>query len=273
MTKLTIVLFVGFVQAVTPPANQAAPATSEVDSELKQDLERLKHLADSGNLDNFKANADAMLGKWAGRNLMEYSSAVYQIATLLRSADFPDRDRQSTILRAYVVGAIEKGDALPIDTELRLLLVLPTNASADRQDWPRSRSMIAQFWLRAWQRLDEELKKPFDRNDLPEENIRPPAATGLPAGVSPEAIRDSALRVEYEKALGENNRKAEHFRLRLALERLELPFKETAKGYVSTAYATPPLNLEELVRYLETYVSSKDVRSSVVDEVKKKTAQ
>jgi|LNAP01.1.fsa_nt_gb hypothetical protein len=46
----------------------------------------------------------------------------------------------------------------------------------------------------------------FDFSVVPVANVSPPRATGLPGGISPDAINDEKLRKEYEAAI-ESNRK------------------------------------------------------------------
>lgn len=69
-------------------------------------------------------------------------------------------------------------------------------------------------------RLNEAIDPSFDSADVPNLNIEPPAATGLPAGVAPEAIADPSLRATYETSIARNQAKAAYYRRQVELRRL-----------------------------------------------------
>ncbi|RSZ56206.1 hypothetical protein HF313_21790 [Massilia atriviolacea] len=61
------------------------------------------------------------------------------------------------------------------------------------------------LWLIIFDAIDSELAPNDDDTKQASLNVVPPLATGLPPGVSPEAIKDPALRAEYEAALAAND--------------------------------------------------------------------
>ena len=88
--------------------------------------------------------------------------------------------------------------------------VWPPN-SPKGEDFAQRRKKDVQIRLHAWKRLIDAIDPNWDPNDKPVRNVVPPTETGLPSGVTPEAIKDSKLRAEYIQAIDKNRKKAEKY--------------------------------------------------------------
>lgn len=73
------------------------------------------------------------------------------------------------------------------------------------------RRAVVVLWLKWLDKIDEMIDPRFDPKDQAMLNIAPPHAAGLRSGVDPSAIKDPALREEYENALKLNKDKAERY--------------------------------------------------------------
>jgi hypothetical protein len=262
-------VLVTFLQILNVFSFQSPHANKASDSELTEDFTHLQSLSNSRDIQNFEALAKSLLVKWSSRDTTRYTEFAYWTANLLHSANFPDHSRQVAFLQTYIIEALTKHETAPLDMKLRLLMLLPPLTDKALPDWPNSRLTISRLWLVAWQQLDQVMASAIDFHDLPQENIRPPAGTGLPAGAPPSAIQDPILRAQYEDAIARNDSKAERFRLRRSLERLQPLFSTAASDYISAAYSIAPPDLEELNRELQTYVVNKEMRSTIIEKILK----
>jgi hypothetical protein len=59
--------------------------------------------------------------------------------------------------------------------------------------------------------IEGSIDSRFDPSDAPALNVTPPAEADVPAGADPAAIKDSALRSEYQRAIDANNVKSKYF--------------------------------------------------------------
>jgi hypothetical protein len=100
-------------------------------------------------------------------------------------------------------------------------------------------------------------------------NVAPPAGTGLPAGVAPEAIKDPKLRAEYETALAANAAKSRNYNDQQWLQLNAPSFFKEAENYVVNAYKKPPPNLPQLERLLSSSIPDEQARKRIMESVTK----
>lgn len=243
--------------------------------EYEKDLNLLESFANARDLNGLEKAGNDIEKKWGQRKEESYFALMLKICDLLNSIDFNDYGRQSSLIQKYATLALEKSETIPLEIELPLLLHLQEDVDYSKGvvkgvEWSKQRSRITKSWLSAWQRLEKEIDKNFDFNDLPERNIAPPLSTGLPSGIAPEDVEDPKLRAEYEAALAKNKQKAQNYSRQVKLRELDKLFSPRVEQYIISAYSKPPFDLEELKQYLDEYVTDKERSARILDAVKKK---
>jgi hypothetical protein len=138
------------------------------------------------------------------------------------------------------------------------------------EEFAQRRKKDVEIRLHAWKRLMDAIDPNWDPNDLPLSNVVPPAMLGLPSGATPEAIKDSKLRAEYEAAIEKNRQKAEKYNEQYKLRGWLKRFPPRAERYIVQAYSKPPYNIEELTGLLNQYIRDEQTRTRILDAVKKR---
>lgn len=241
-------------------------------TEYERDLSRLRSFRDSRNLDSLEKFADEIEKKWSQIDGVSYFDLLLNVCNLLSSYSFNDYRRQISLAQKYAALALAKSDEIPLEIELKLLLFLPPDMEYQQgereEDWAKQRTTRTRLWLRGWQRLSKEIDPDFDVDDLPKRNIAPPPGAASRAGVAPEHIKDPILRAEYEAAIAENEQKAQKYNWQYKLRRLDQMFSEKAEQSIVRAYSKPPFDLEELRRFLDTYITDEKKRLEILDAVR-----
>ena len=163
---------------------------------------------------------------------------------------------------------------MPVDIEVAFVRCLSDDVEYRTKEvqgdsWMALRKHHAQLWLHAWQRLGSSIDPSVDINEvLP---LHPPLPPGvdLPEGVAPEAIKDPALRKQYEDAIRDHNQRAERIITQRRVRKLYDSFSKDAERYLIVAYSSPPSNIEELRQLLTMYGIDKDISDRIVDTVAK----
>ena len=91
----------------------------------------------------------------------------------------------------------------------------------------------------------------------------------MPAGVSPDAIKDPKLRAEYEAAIADNSAKVRRNNDQQYLKQNSGRFYAEAERYLVSAYSRPPMGSSQLKTLLTEYVADPVVRKRILDEVGK----
>ena len=132
----------------------------------------------------------------------------------------------------------------------------------------KQRKERVELWLHAMRRLKAEKDENFNPDDVPSLKVMSPLSTNLPAGVSPQAIQDTKLRAEYEKAIVANNEKIKYYNKQLRIQREEKFFVELAIEYISTAYLKFPTDFEELRKLINSYRISENIQRKIEAKMK-----
>lgn len=169
--------------------------------------------------------------------------------------------------------ALSHSGTFSLRLETQLLGFVRRNLSSAAPAWPNERSAKAQLWLHAWGQLERDINRSFNFNDHPFLNIAPPSDTGLPAGVSPEAIKDPLLRARYEAAIAENTRKTIEFNRQFELKYLDGILPKNAEEYLVKVYSEPPHNDQQLNIYLISYGIGRPIRERILNEIRKNRSQ
>jgi hypothetical protein len=101
--------------------------------------------------------------------------------------------------------------------------------------------------------IDRHRDPHFDFADLPELAVSPPVVPeGISlTGMSPNDVKDSALRQRYEEAIERNREKAERYRFQTRLRKLHERLTQQAENFITSAYAPVPDDIAELMALVE----------------------
>lgn len=212
--------------------------------------------------------ADELEAEWGRVGGDPFGRAMLEISNLLANnfRDYPSSEK-------YAVQALSHSSTFSLRLETQLLGFVRRDLKLTTRDWPKERSTKTQLWLHAWGRLEREINRNFNFNDRPFLNIAPPSETGLPAGVSPEAIKDPALRRRYKAAIADNTKKSIEFNRQFELKYLDGILPKNAQEYLVRVYTKPPRNDLQLNNYLITYGISQPIRERILNEVRKDRSQ
>lgn len=237
--------------------------------ELEKDLADLDSFRVSRNLESLEAIVKRDVTKWQKRDRQSYLTYLFGVCSLLSSYDLGDQSQQALLLGRYAVLALSGGD-LSLKEQIQFVEFLAQDPlKVDERTWKIVRMQKAEWWLKTWERVKSSIDPTFNFNDRPFLNIQPPLATGLPAGVSPESIKDPKLRAEYEAAIADNSAKAQRYSDQQYLKQNYERFFKEAERYLVFAYARSPKDLPELERLLNEFISDPIARKRVSEEVRK----
>jgi hypothetical protein len=234
-------------------------------------------LRDKNDLSAYEKYADDILKKWDSKNPEYYNRLALELCELLSSGNFKDTQWTVDIARRYALSALEKSDDIPVELELELtgqLTILTIGRDAPKgEDMEQIRRKNVEIHLNAWKRLLNLIDPAWDPNDVPHENIAPPAGTGLPGGVDPQAIHDPALRAEYEAAIEANRQKAEIFGTQHVLHKWLKQYPHEMANHFISIYSAAPYNNDELARYLDESRLDEPTKSRIINTVSENIKQ
>lgn len=247
--------------------------------EYEHELRRVTSLRSSllqGNdvdLKLYENFVDSIDQRWRAINREHHARLMLAACKPLSSGTFKD-DRRYELARTYALSALEETDDIPLSLELELIGHVTTvrivPGASRGEDFAGHREKDVAVRLHAWKRLIEAIDPNWD----PEEvlwggNVAPPAATGLPAGVEPEAIKDADLRAEYEAAIQRNRQKAEEYGEQYDLHKWLKRFPKRAESDIVQAYSQPPFEIEALKKMLDDHLPDQEAKARIVEAVDK----
>jgi hypothetical protein len=244
-------------------------------------MKQIMAMRDKNDLSAYEKFADEILNKWASKNPEYYGRLALELCSPLTSGNFKDVQRTIAIARRYALSALEKSDEIPIDLELELtgrVVTMTIGRDAPKgQELEQIRRKNVEVRVNAWNRLLNSIDPAWDPNDVPQLNIAPPAGSGLPGGVEPQAIQDPALRAEYEAAIEANRQKGEKFGTQYVLRKWLKRYPRTMADHFISIYSVAPYNNDELVRYLDESKLDEKTKNriivSVTENIKKSTKE
>jgi hypothetical protein len=244
--------------------------------QYQEALRRLASFRESRDLDGLEHAADLLETELKKGGKQAHLAFLLQVCNLLSSIDFGNYDRQHSLIRRFAEKGLKGPAAIPVDMELQLMLLLEhasedVHAKATTQERAEMRRARTIRWLRALQRVADEIDKNFDFNDLPELNIAPPPGAKVSAGAAPGHISDPKVRAQYEAAIANNKRKAETLTRQLQLRQMLKTIAPEAEQFIIRAYSRPPFNLAELKDLLDRHLPKNRRRDAILDIVKKQT--
>jgi hypothetical protein len=259
----------GEIAEITPQEKQEF----EQDSKLVADMDASISQSDVRDIDAYEEFADRIDQKWRGRNKELYGRLMLKICRPLTSGFFKDV-RQYELARRYALSALEDQDSIPLILELELTARVTTfiigPGAASGKDLVDRRAKDTAVRLHAWRRLLDAIDPDWDPNDETLYiNVAPPPATGLSPGVDPAAIRDSALRAEYEEAIRINSQKIEEDTKQYKYRQYLGWFQPSVENYIMRTYSHPPFAIEELREMLNDGLPDQEAKTRILEAVGK----
>ncbi len=227
----------------------------------------------SADLGGFEKFADDLDREWSKENREYHARLMLEICKPLSSGQFKD-ERRYVLARKYALSALERQDTIPLSLNLELIGHVTTFTSTthapEGEDFAQRRSKDVVVRLQAWRRLINAIDPNWNPDEhIMGENIDPPAATGLPTGVAPAAIKDPKLRAAYEEEIQRNRQKAERYREQYEALKWLKRYPKRAEESIIAAYSQPPFKLEELRQALDIYLTDKETKTRILDTVEK----
>lgn len=262
-------LFVALTCCIGSSHSTQVFAQEQQDSQLDADTAKLDLLRSSNNLNEMRTQIDLDSAKWRSSDRNAFLVYMYRACGELSSYDIGDTSQRALSLGQYSISVLRSGD-LPLPQYVQFVEFLGFDPPViDQADWEVLRRQKAQFWLKAWRRVTQATDPKVDLDDRPLLNVAPPLSTGLPAGISPASIKNPRVRTEYEKAIAQNNAKAQRCSEQSWLRLNGSSVYEEMEHYLVNAYSRPPSNLSELQRLLSEFIEDASVRDRLLEEVRK----
>jgi hypothetical protein len=234
--------------------------------EFEEQLNRIKSLGQAKDLDGLEQAGNAIEENWNKLQGDRYFRLVSALCDEIRTRDFRKPRKEADLEQRFAKLAFQKPGEMPLEVELGLVGHLQSNIEGEMKllkgpAWTQDRREKVKRLFHAWGRLEGALEDDFDVNDpsnMPRRNVSPPeGVSNLPAGASPDQIKDAALRAEYEAAIAANARKAERYNRQYRLRQLDKVFSRNAEKLVITVYSQSPFDLEDLRQQLDAHSALK----------------
>src|ERR1051325_1774464 len=210
--------------------------------ELQGDVSKLDSLRKSGDLDLLERSVNRDSVKWRKRNQKQFVTYMYQACSLLSSYDTGDTSKRALLLSRYA-SSVLRDPNLTLEENVQFVEFLKLDPPVlDEKAWKRLREQKTRLWLAAWHRVVGTTDVAFNFEDLPYINVPTPPGSGVPAGSSPESIKDAKLRTEYEHAIAENSAKAQRYNDQQYLKQNSGRFFTEAERYLVFAYSRSPVD-------------------------------
>lgn len=276
---LIIAMFAWLVVSRGIALGEGTVTNKEERQEYERELKRIVSLRKSlsqdraQNLRTYETFGDDISNRWRKRSRAHHARLMLAVCKPLSSGTFED-SRRYELARKYALSALEEANGIPLTLELELIGHVTTvriGPGASRgEDFARHRKKDIAVRLHAWKRLIDAIDPNWDPDEvLWSGNVAPPAATGLPAGVEPDAIKDAHLRAEYEAAIQRNRQKAEEYREQYELHKWLKRFPKRAESDIVQAYSHPPFDIEELKEMLDDRCPDQESKARIVEAVDK----
>jgi len=249
------------------PTPQSLVFGQSSDNELSQDIAELDSFLSNRDLDSIEATVDKQSAKWRERDRSSFVIYMTNACNLLSSYDIGDVSKRGSLLSRYAISVLTSGE-LPLEEQVRFVeFTIFVPLVTDEPTWKTLRKQTAELSLGARRRVESTIDPTFDFNDRPFLNVPPPAGSGVPAGASPESIKNDKLRAEYERAIALNSEKIRRSNEQIWLKSNAPQFYQEVERYLVSAYSRPPADPAELERLLAQYVNDNEVRAQILQQV------
>lgn len=120
------------------------------------------------------------------------------------------------------------------------------------ENWNSEKSLKLNLMIKYFLILEKIRDPDFDFSRQPLLSVVPPKKTGLPTGSSPAAIKDRAMREEYERAIRDSHEYAATYRLQWRINDVEKFWNDYVMFYCSQYYSSK--ETQELRKIFEQYI-------------------
>lgn len=271
LIKLVCISFFAICLVGTDCTGKAMVQQVDLETEFLQDQRQIDYMRSSRDYFGLMASVETIEGKWSTKDLHYFAELMLKTLDAIQNSNQADEIRFFDSQR-IAAGILKNFENLPLETAVRFLPYLkdePTDIT--RKGWELQRRVNVELWLGAWRRLALETDKDFDPTDVPQMNVAPPKETGLPSGVSPEAIQDRDLRQKYEQTIVQNRQKADRYNHQYRLRRLAEWFPRKAQAFLVSSYSKAPFDTGELRELLINYVVQETTRADIIKQVAART--
>jgi uncharacterized membrane protein YdfJ with MMPL/SSD domain len=138
-------------------------------------------------------------------------------------------------------------------------------------EWVETRELEARLILKMMRAIRRQIDQDFDPADVPQGSIIPPVETGFSSAVDPQLIEDQELREAYERAIIENNKKAEAYAKQHRLHTRGGRFFSKSEEYLAIAYSQPPPHRDELTQLLQEEQVDEETSARVLSKIQEPT--
>jgi hypothetical protein len=177
-------------------------------------------------------------------------------------------------LELYTEMALTHADQMTELSEYRLLCAFPWrhwNRTLDTNNFVAERHKQLLWWLHAVEQAEAVVKAaaPIDPTNRPVRRVPLPPGTGITPlfnnFVEPSAIKDPALRAQYEQALAENRRKLAYLRARDDQERSARLVAGQVRFYILSLYCQKPFMTAEARRLVSASKIKPETKKRILD--------
>ena len=185
--------------------------------ELQSDINQLHQLIQEKNADTLKEYLSDLVKRWNG------GQVLYR-QFLERSREALEGGADESMIKGFL------SDLLGQHAEINVLdgyylmnwcRFFQENAKQSVASDLEYRSNLEKAQTDFWERYDHDLDAHFDSTQLPMLNTSPPAGAGKMSGVDPSAIKDTAMRKEYEQAIDRDRKYAQYYMYQTNLRTLK----------------------------------------------------
>jgi len=262
-------------ERILPPVISQEPSSKE----YQQDIETLRALTTSQDLNGLLSATNSMEKKWLPADKQTYYSILSEACGELASNDFgfSNISRQQVAAEKYAMDALDNGASMPLGMRayfVEHLTYVPGHgvSGVTGGSWSRLRSKRAELWLGAWQQISQRSKDNSSivlvKPQMPPRKFTSQVVSNNGV-VDPSKITDAAERAKYIAALKEYQNNRQLIMEQQAIGRISADFFPLATKNIIAAYSSPPYNTNELSQYL----SKTQIDSETSDEILTKVKQ
>lgn len=137
--------------------------------------------------------------------------------------------------------------------------------------WVEMRHDIMTSWLKVWQRIEKSLDPNWDPKASISMSADPP--NGGMIGMSPDGIKDPALRAQYEAAIQEHAERNQWLWVQHKLHMLREQLAHGLEIIFGEMYSTPPMGHVELQGFLNIYLKDSEAKARFLKAVEVKMSK
>ena len=234
-------------------------------------IKQINSLGRAQDLKGLARLADSIEQTWGHKtDTRGYFALMDEVTSVLRSDDFGPNSfqEQYRLTQKYVLATLAHGN-VPLDITSRLLpclipeekLTLYKRPFSDA-DWAQMRRLRAPLWLQTRQRLKQLV--------IPDYDFTSPVFMGFPIDI--QALTDTKRAEARSKEIQENDSKIRGRNTQSLIRFLDKLFSPMAENEMISYYSHSPYDLQELQRFLDTYVEDPAVKQRIVIQVARNMA-